>query len=82
MTVEHAAAILSHMAREYFTKTKLLSLSAHQLLLPLMTRDDPNIQRHSLETVCQLVELHQARRAVAEEGGELEKTSYRIMQHR
>ncbi|CAI8013289.1 Armadillo repeat-containing protein 3 [Geodia barretti] len=69
VTVEHAAAILSHMAREYFTKTKLLSLSAHQLLLPLMTRDDPNIQRHSLETVCQLVELHQARRAVAEEGG-------------
>jgi hypothetical protein len=78
VTVEHAAAILSHMAREYFTKTKLLSLSAHQLLLPLMTRDDPNIRRYSLETVCQLVELHQARRAVAEEGGELGKTSYRI----
>lgn len=58
------------MAREYSTKTKLLSLSAHQLLLPLMTGEDPNTKRYCLETVCQLVELHQARRAVAEEEGE------------
>ena len=70
VTVEYAAAILSHMAREYSTKTKLLSLSAHQLLLPLMTGEDPNTKRYCLETVCQLVELHQARRAVAEEEGE------------
>ena len=70
VTVEHAAAIFSHMAREYSTKTQLLSLSAHRLLLPLITGADPNIQRYSLESVCQLVELHQARRAVAEEGGE------------
>ena len=71
VTVESGAAILANMAIEYSTKTKLLSLAAHQQLLPQITGTDPNTQKHSLAALCQLVELHQARHAVAEEGGKL-----------
>lgn len=69
VTVEHATSILSRLAKEYSTKTTLLSLSAHQQLLPLITGEDANVQRHALETLEQLVELFHARRAVAEDGG-------------
>lgn len=67
--MERGAAILAHMMTEYSTKVKLLSLGAHRQLLPLITGTDPNTQKHALTGICQLVELHQARQSLAEEGG-------------
>lgn len=69
MTVQRGAAIIADMATEYSTKTKLLSLAAHKQLLPLIAGTDPDTQKHALIGLCHLVELHQARPAVAEEGG-------------
>lgn len=72
MTVQRGAAIIADMATEYSTKTKLLSLDAHKQLLPLITGTYPDTQKHALTALCHLVELHQARPAVAEEGGSRE----------
>ena len=69
VTTERAASIAAHMTTEYSTKTQLLSLDAHQKLLPLITGADPDTQKHSLTALCQLAELHQARQAIAQEGG-------------
>ena len=71
MTTERAASIAAHMTTEYSTKIQLLSLDAHQKLLPLITGADPDTQKHSLTALGQLAELHQARQAIAQEGGTL-----------
>lgn len=71
VTVQRGAAIVADMATEYSTKTKLLSLAAHKQLVPLIAGTDPDTQKHALTALCRLVELHQARHAVAAEGGML-----------
>ena len=70
VTVEYATAVLAHMTTEYSTKMTLNSLKVHQSLLPLIVVEtEPNTQKFALTALRQLVELHNARCPIAEDGG-------------